>query len=104
LEDVDGGEDGCALIDWDTQLMMWSAQCVSPVQERLCNRMMALTWPEWTVVIAKGHTNDLLKHVGISEESSHEDEDEDALYHPERTRNIFRAESCRECQPTAGSK
>lgn len=91
IEDIEGGDDGCALIDWDEQQLLWEfANCELPVQQQLYNRMLAETWPGWTIALAKNGNDDLLKHLGIAlhesiddddydddEEPEHEDEDEE---------------------------
>ncbi len=78
LADIDGGDEGCALIDWDDRAMLWDfANCRLPVQRQLYNRILAETWPGWKIALAAGGNDDLLKHLGTSFEELLEDDDED---------------------------
>lgn len=82
LADIDGGDEGCALIDWDQKRLLWSmANCELPVQQRLYNRLLAETWPGWSVASATRGIDDLLNHLGIpadrSDDNGEEEEPDD---------------------------
>ncbi len=53
VDDVLGGEDGAAIIDWDDRTVIWMmANCRLPVHQRFCNRMIAQAFDGWTVRMA----------------------------------------------------
>ena len=84
LEEIEGGDDGCALIDWDERRLIWYfANCELPVQQQLYNRMLAETWPEWTIDLATREVDDLLDYLGIASDEPTDDDDEDDDEDPE---------------------
>jgi len=77
LEEIEGGNEGHALIDWDERRLIWYfADCDLPIQQQLYNRMLAETWPQWTVDFATHGMDDLSNHLGITLDESIEDDDE----------------------------
>lgn len=65
LEDVLGGDDGSALIDWDAKVVRWQmANCHLPLQQQLTSRMIQQAFPGWDV---KMHRDlfELTEYVGI---------------------------------------
>jgi hypothetical protein len=80
LAEIEGGDEGYALVDWDARRMIWfSANCELPVQQRLYNRLLAANWPGWTIDLAVHGIADLLDHLGVSpaEETDEDVEEED---------------------------
>jgi hypothetical protein len=78
LEEIEGGDEGCALIDWDERRLIWYFDdCELPVQQQLYNRMLAETWPGWTIDLATHGIDDLLSHLGIAFDESIDDDDDD---------------------------
>jgi hypothetical protein len=80
LAEIEGGDEGYALVDWDARRLIWfSANCELPVQQRLYNRLLAATWPDWTIDLAVHGIADLLDHLGVSpaEETDEDLEEED---------------------------
>lgn len=66
LEDIDGGDEGTVLIDWDARrLLWWASNCNLPAHQRLFNRLAAANWPGWQIDSAVGHQNDILQYLGI---------------------------------------
>lgn len=80
LADIEGGDEGYALVDWDARRLIWfSAHCELPVQQRLYNRLLAATWPDWTIDLAVHGITDLLDYLGVSPAlETDEETDEDA--------------------------
>src|SRR5688572_5138451 len=65
LADIEGGDEGYALIDWDDRkLIWWNARCHLPVQQRLYNRLLGQMWPDWNISLATHGTDELLNHLG----------------------------------------
>lgn len=84
LEDIEDGDEGCALIDWDERrLISYFANCDLPVQQQLHNRMLAETWPGWTIDLAMHGITDLLDHLGIAFDESTDDDDDDDVHDEE---------------------
>ena len=53
IDDVLGGEDGAALVDWDGKVVLWMmANAYLPVYQNLCNRMIAQAFNGWDVRMA----------------------------------------------------
>ena len=84
LEEIEGGDAGCALIDWDERRLIWDfADCDLPVQRQLYNRMLAVTWPEWTIEVAANDTDALLDYLGFSIDDSTDDDGDEPEYEDE---------------------
>ena len=53
LDEIDGGDEGTVLIDWDAKRMTWwAANCELPAHQRLFNRLAAQNWPGWQIETA----------------------------------------------------
>lgn len=82
LEDIEGGDEGYALIDWDQRRLIWYFDnCELPIQQQLYDRMLAETWPGWTIDSATHGIADLLDHLGIASGESTDDDDDDDDVH-----------------------
>lgn len=83
LDEIDGGDEGTVLIDWDARrLLWWASDCELPAHQRLFNRLAASNWPGWQIDTAHGLQGEVLKYLGIEvqeedEEGSEEDEEEE---------------------------
>jgi hypothetical protein len=81
LEEIDGGDEGSVLIDWDAKRMIWwAANCRLPVHQNLFNKLAAHNWPGWQIEAARGYQGEILDYFGIdlygSEETDDQDEEE----------------------------
>lgn len=75
LEEIDGGDEGTVLIDWDAKRMMWwAANCELPAHQRLFNRLAAQNWPGWQIETAQAHQGGILGYLGIDLEGDREGE------------------------------
>jgi hypothetical protein len=78
LAEIEGGDEGYALVDWDEKRLIWyAANCELPVQQRLYNRMLAEMWPGWKIGVATHGYDDLFDHLGITQEQADDEEDEE---------------------------
>ena len=84
LEEIEGGDEGYALIDWDERRLIWYfVNCELPVQQQLYNRMLAETWRGWTIDLATHGIDDLLNHLGIASGEPADDDDDEPEYEDE---------------------
>ncbi|MCL4194938.1 MAG: hypothetical protein KJZ87_24575 [Thermoguttaceae bacterium] len=66
VQDIYGGDEGAALIDWDGRRLVWfMSNCELPVQQRLYNRLMEETWPGWKIEHADRRHDDLMTALGL---------------------------------------
>ena len=76
IDDVLGGEDGAALIDWDDKVVLWMmANAQLPVYQNLCNRMIGAAFDGWDVRMAHD-LYEISEYAGVDSEQYVFDEPE----------------------------
>ncbi len=77
IAEIDGGDEGTVLMDWDAKRMLWwAANCELPVHQRLFNRLAAQNWPGWTIETANAHQSGVLSYLGVELDGDKDSETE----------------------------